>query len=152
MEPHIPLLEGVYFMTEHPIHILFLCVANSARSQLAEGLARHLFPPSVKISSAGSLPGTLNPLAVRAMQEVGVDISTHYSKSVHDIDQASVNLVITLCAEEVCPLFSHPVEKLHWGLPDPASAEGTEEERLEKFRQVRDHLTRRLQEFLQIRL
>jgi arsenate reductase len=125
-------------------HVLFLCVANSARSQMAEGLARSLFPTTVRVSSAGSAPGTLNPFAVQALQELGIDISSHHSKSVNDIDHSSVDTVITLCAEEVCPHFPRPVEKIHWGLPDPASASGSEKEKLEAFRRVRDELQRRL--------
>jgi arsenate reductase len=128
-------------------HVLFLCVANSARSQMAEGLARHLFPAHVIISSAGSEPGKLNPFAVTALNEIGIDISAHSSKSVNDIDNSSVDTVITLCAEEVCPIFPHKVEKIHWGLPDPASATGSEEEKLMRFREIRDELKRRLQEF-----
>jgi arsenate reductase len=128
-------------------HVLFLCVANSARSQMAEGLARSLLPSHVRVSSAGSEPGRLNPLAVRALGELGLDISAHYSKSVNDIDHNSIDIVITLCAEEVCPVFPRPVEKIHWGLPDPASAAGSDAEKLAKFREVRDELEKRLKEF-----
>ncbi len=133
--------------TKTPTHVLFLCVANSARSQMAEGLARRMFPANIHVSSAGSEPSKLNPLAVEALREIGIDISTHYSKSTRDVEAASVDLVITLCAEEVCPLFSQQVEKLHWGLPDPAGAGGSNEERLAKFREVRDEIQRRLGEF-----
>ena len=130
-----------------PKHILFLCVANSARSQMAEGLAQRIFPSDVRVSSAGSEPGKLNPFAVKALGELGIDISSHYSKSVNNIEQTSVETVITLCAEEVCPIFPHKVEKIHWGLPDPASASGTDDEKLAKFREIRDELQKRLQEF-----
>jgi arsenate reductase len=124
--------------------ILFLCVANSARSQLAEGLARRMAPPGVAIYSAGSEPGTINPLAVRVLAEAGVDASVQFSKGLDAIPLDDIDLVVTLCAEEVCPLFPRPVRKLHWSLPDPAKATGTEEERLAAFRSVRDQLSARL--------
>lgn len=128
-----------------PRHILFMCVANSARSQLAEGLARAFAPPSCRISSAGSDPGTLNPFAVEVMEEIGLDISGHRSKDVSAIDARSVDTVITLCAEEVCPTFLGPAVRLHWGMPDPASAGPSEGERRQAFRAVRDELKKRLE-------
>src|SRR5688572_8431438 len=85
--------------------ILFLCVANSARSQLAEALARMMFGDRATVQSAGSQPSRVNPYAIDVMREVGADLATHASKSVETIDPASVDLVITLCAEEVCPVF-----------------------------------------------
>ena len=121
--------------------ILFLCVANSARSQIAEGLARRLAPPGTHVFSAGSEPGAINPLAVRVLAEAGVDASAQHSKGLEAIPLDEVDLVVTLCAEEVCPLFPRPVRKLHWPLPDPARAAGTEDERLATFRAVRDELT-----------
>jgi arsenate reductase (thioredoxin) len=127
-----------------PRHVLFLCVANSARSQMAEGIARSLAPASVTISSAGSAPSRLNPLAVRALAEIGLDISRQRSKSVDDIPPEGVEAVITLCAEEVCPVFLGRAQRLHWGLPDPAGKGGTEEAQLQSFREVRDELRRRL--------
>jgi arsenate reductase len=127
-----------------PRHLLFLCVANSARSQMAEGIARALAPPSVRISSAGSQPSRLNPLAVKALAEIGIDIAGHSSKSVNDIPPDDVDAVVTLCAEEVCPVFLGRALRLHWGLPDPASAGASEAERLQAFRDTRDELRRRL--------
>ncbi len=127
-----------------PKHLLFLCVANSARSQMAEGIARALAPASVKVSSAGSRPSRLNPLAVQALAEIGVDISGHWSKSVDDVPPDGVDTVITLCADEVCPVWLGKATRLHWGLPDPAHAGATETERLQAFRDVRDELRRRL--------
>jgi len=124
--------------------VLFLCVANSARSQMAEGLARARFGDAVNAQSAGSLPSRVNPLAIRALAEIGVDITHHRSKSVEEIDPATVDLVVTLCAEEVCPVFLGKARRLHWPLPDPAAAEGTGEERLQMFREVRDEIIRRL--------
>jgi protein-tyrosine-phosphatase len=136
--------EAEQLRAARPRHLLFLCVANSARSQMAEGIARALAPPSVRISSAGSRPSRLNPLAVKALAEVGLDISGHHSKSVDDIPPDDVDAVVTLCAEEVCPVFLGKALRLHWGLPDPASAEGDEAARLEAFRRVREELRRRL--------
>jgi arsenate reductase len=127
-----------------PRHVLFLCVANSARSQLAEGLARSLAPAGVKVSSAGSAPSRLNPLAVKALAELGLDISGHHSKSVNDIPPDDVDVVVTLCAEEVCPVFLGKAMRVHWGLPDPAGVQGDEAARLQSFREVRDELRRRL--------
>jgi thioredoxin type arsenate reductase len=127
-----------------PRHVLFLCVANSARSQMAEGIARALAPASVRISSAGSRPSKLNPLAVKALAEIGIDISGHRSKTVDDIPPDDVEVVITLCAEEVCPVFLGNARRIHWGLPDPASAPGDGAARLQAFRHVRDELRRRL--------
>jgi arsenate reductase (thioredoxin) len=127
-----------------PRHILFLCVANSARSQMAEGIARSLAAKGVKISSAGSKPSKVNPLAIRALDEIGIDIRSHRSKIVDEIDPADVDAVITLCAEEVCPVFLGKAHRLHWGLPDPAGAGANEQEQLQAFRNVRDELRRRL--------
>jgi protein-tyrosine-phosphatase len=128
-----------------PRHILFLCVANSARSQIAEGVARALAPAGVKISSAGSRPSTMNPLATKVLGEIGVDASKQYSKSVDEIPPGDVDAVITLCAEEVCPVYLGKAVRVHWGLPDPAGVTGSEDERLEAFRKVRSELLRRLE-------
>jgi len=137
-------LEAQQVRAARPRHVLFLCVANSARSQLAEGIARRLAPPSIEISSAGSKPSRLNPLAVKALAEIGIDASGQYSKSVDDIPPGDVDVVITLCAEEVCPVFLGKALRLHWGLPDPGAVRGSEEEQLASFRRVRDELQRRL--------
>jgi arsenate reductase len=122
-------------------HILFLCVQNSARSQMAEGIARHLAPPGVRVSSAGSQPAQVRPLAVQVLREIGIDISGHTSKAVSDLDTSTVDAVITLCAEEVCPVFPRPVAKFHWPLPDPAR-----ENTAEAFAAVRDELFARLRQ------
>jgi arsenate reductase len=127
-----------------PRHLLFLCVANSARSQMAEGIARSLAPAGVTISSAGSKPSRVNPLAIRALDELGIDLRGHHSKSVETISPEGVDAVITLCAEEVCPLFLGKARRIHWGLPDPAGNGATEEVQLRSFRDVRDELRRRL--------
>ncbi|MBP1626974.1 MAG: Arsenate reductase [Holophagaceae bacterium] len=132
----------------NPKNILFLCVANSARSQMAEGLARQMFP-EVVIQSAGSRPSRVNPQAIEVMAELGIDISAHRSKSVGEIDQASVEVVITLCAEEVCPLFLGKAERIHWPIPDPACkvTAPTQEESRAPMRAARDEIRRRLEAF-----
>lgn len=126
--------------------ILFLCVANSARSQMAEGLARKLFPEH-RIQSAGSRPSRVNPYAIAVLAESGIDATTHTSKSVQDVDPATVDLVITLCAEEVCPLFLGKAERLHWPIPDPASDDPslTPDDLLLRFRVGRDEIGQRLE-------
>jgi arsenate reductase len=111
---------------------------------MAEGIARSFAPASVKISSAGSRPSRLNPVAVKALAEVGIDIRQHFSKSVDDVPPGDVDAVVTLCAEEVCPVFLGKALRVHWGLPDPAGAGNTDEEQLQAFRKVRDELRRRL--------
>jgi protein-tyrosine-phosphatase/catechol 2,3-dioxygenase-like lactoylglutathione lyase family enzyme len=127
--------------------ILFLCVANSARSQMAEGLARKLFGTRIAVQSAGSEPSQVNPYAIEVMRELGVDLTTHHSKSVQTIDPASVGTVITLCAEEVCPVFLGKVRRLHWPIQDPASKDSAlpREEMLTRFRTARDQIQGRLE-------
>lgn len=131
-----------------PHHLIFLCVANSARSQLAEGLARASAPPGWIVSSAGSRPGSLHPLSTRVMAEIGIDISGHHSKGV-GVDQVPVDtadIVVTLCAEEVCPVTPPQVERLHWPINDPAGGGGGGggEEQLEAFRAARADLQQRI--------
>ena len=120
--------------------VLFLCVANSARSQMAEGLARATAPAGYRFLSAGSEPGTLHPLAVEALAEVGIDISGQRAKGLSRIPLDEVNTIVTLCAEEVCPFVPSEVRRLHWPLPDPARAAGSDGERLDAFRAARDRL------------
>ncbi|MHB8782726.1 MAG: molybdopterin-guanine dinucleotide biosynthesis protein B [Desulfobacteria bacterium] len=136
--------EAAELRAMQPRHILFLCVANSARSQMAEGIARSLAPQGVRVSSAGSSPASVHPQAIRVLKEIGIDISGHRSKGLDSIDAGSVDAVITLCAEEVCPVFLGKALRGHWGLSDPAGHTGTEETRLNAFRSVRDELRRRL--------
>jgi protein-tyrosine-phosphatase/N-acetylglutamate synthase-like GNAT family acetyltransferase len=134
--------------------LLFLCAANSARSQMAEGLARALYGGLVRVQSAGSQPTVVNPSAIVAMREIGIDISGQRSKSIDEIDPASVGTVITLCAEEVCPLWPGKVTRLHWPLADPASAdpEMPAETLLARFRAARDELRVRLWTFASTQL
>ena len=132
--------------------ILFMCVANSARSQLAEGLAKQIFP-NADVMSAGSHPGTLNPFAVVVMKEIGIDISKHYSKSVDDLPPkfiVGIDYIVTLCAEEVCPtMMAQKAKKLHWPFADPATKEPlSEADSLVRFREARDAIKKRLKEFV----
>lgn len=130
--------------------LLFLCVANSARSQLAEGLARQAFP-NAEVRSAGSQPGRLNPHAVAVMRELGLDIASQSSKGIEDLPSGfveSVDYVITLCAEEVCPTLPSRARRLHWPLPDPATRQPIPEaEALDRFRAARDAIRERLHAF-----
>jgi len=128
--------------------LLFLCVANSARSQMAEGIARQLAGERLLVQSAGSAPSRVHPLAVRALAEIGIDLSGQHSKSVAEIDPQTVDTVITLCAEEVCPVYLGAARRLHWPLPDPAGLGESEAARFKGFRAVRDELALRLREFL----
>ena len=116
--------------------ILFLCVKNSARSQMAEGLARALAPSGYRFWSAGSDPGQLNPLAIAALAEQQIDISSQRAKGLADVPLEDIDTIVTLCAEEVCPVVPGQVRRLHWPLPDPRD--------LPSFRTVRDELRRRL--------
>ncbi len=129
--------------------MLFLCVANSARSQMAEGLARVIFRDRVPVLSAGSEPSTVHPLAIEVLREIGIDLSAQVSKSVHTIDPAAVGTVITLCAEEVCPAFLGAARRLHWPIPDPASKDPAipREVMLARFRAARDTLREKLERF-----
>lgn len=124
--------------------ILFLCVANSARSQMAEGLARARFGDRARVQSAGSTPAGVNALAIEALQEIGIDITDQTSKSVNAIDPASVDVVVTLCAEEVCPVFFGHAARWHWPMPDPTAAPA--ELKRQRFREVRDQIAARLPE------
>ncbi len=124
--------------------LLFLCVANSARSQMAEALARRTAPAGVTVWSAGSEPTRVNPLTVRVLAELGIDASGQRAKGLGAIPVGDVDTVVTLCAEEVCPVFPGAVRRLHWPLPDPAAAAGDEAARLAAFRAVRDELARRV--------
>lgn len=127
--------------------ILFLCVANSARSQMAEGLARDIFGDDVRVQSAGSNPSTVNPWAIEAMGELGISLDAHESTSVEDVDPESVDTVITLCAEEVCPVFLADAKRYHWPIDDPDTDDPgvSDDEMLARFRQARDKIKMRLE-------
>lgn len=132
------------------MRVLILCTGNAARSQMAEGLLRAMSGGAVEVHSAGTRPSKVNPLAIEAMEEVGIDISENRSKSVDEFSGQRFDTVITVCdnARESCPIFPGAPERLHWSYPDPAAAEGSHEERLRAFRKVRDDLRQRLQSFL----
>ncbi len=125
-------------------HVLFVGASNSTRSQMAEGLARAFAGHAVKVSSAGSAPTVLDPLAAKVMGEIGVDLSAQRSKGVGDVPLAEVDVVVTLCGEGESPHFGGPATRLSWPLPDPAAAPGDEAAKLQAFRQVRGELCRRL--------
>ena len=132
--------------------LLFLCVANSARSQIAEGLARRIFGDAVRIQSAGSNPSRVNPFAIEVMAEMGINLSEHTAKSVDTIDPAAVDMVITLCAEEVCPVFLSKAERLHWPISDPAGHESeSHAQQLERFRAAREQIRGRLEILVALR-
>jgi arsenate reductase (thioredoxin) len=133
-------------MTEKA-RVLFLCTHNSARSQMAEGLLRHLAGDRFEAYSAGTEATHVRRLAIRAMDEIGVDISSQESKTLERYLGEPFDYVITVCddANEACPFFPGATNRLHWSLPDPSAAKGTEEERLAVFRSVRDALRDRVQ-------
>jgi arsenate reductase len=122
--------------------VLFLCTHNSARSQIAEGLMKQLFNDKYEVYSAGTEPSQINPYAVRVMKEIGIDISQHESKSVQKFLNDHFDYVITVCdrAKESCPVFYNANNVLHHDFIDPSSFTGTEEETLQKFREVRDQI------------
>jgi arsenate reductase len=127
-----------------PERVLFLCVHNSARSQIAEGLARHAAPAGAQVWSAGSEPRSVHPMAIEVMREIGIDLSDQRSKSLDQVPWREADTVVTLCgeAEEVCPVLPSQVRKLHWPLADPSLA--AESEQREAFRRVRDEIGRRI--------
>ncbi len=128
------------------VRVLFLCTHNSARSQMAEGLLRHLAGDRFEVMSAGTEATHVRPLAIRPMGEVGVDISAQESETLGRYLREPFDHVITVCdeANEACPFFPGARERLHWSFPDPSKAQGTEEERLEVFRRVRDDIEDRI--------
>jgi arsenate reductase len=130
--------------------ILFLCTGNSARSQMAEGLLRHLGKGKYTVYSAGSQPKSLHPMAVKAMSEIGIDISGQVSKSLEVFLGQEFDYVITVCdrARDNCPVFPGDIERIHWSLPDPAAVEGEEDVRMKAFRLVRNQIKERILLFL----
>ncbi len=130
--------------------VLILCTGNSCRSQMAEGFWRHMAAAQWDVFSAGLEPHGVNPLAIRVMAEVGIDISGHTSDSVADYVDQHFDLVVTVCgnADTHCPRFAHAAPKEHWPFEDPAGAGGSDEQRLPLFRAVRDQIRRRLTEYL----
>ncbi len=129
--------------------ILFLCVANSARSQMAEAWARQMLGEEIAVQSAGSEPSRVNPYAIQVMSEAGVPTEGQRSASVQDVDADAIDLVITLCAEEVCPAFLSKAKHLHWPIPDPDQKDPhmPTNQQLEHFRAARHRIYKRLSEF-----
>lgn len=134
------------------MHILFLCVANSARSQMAEGLAKSMFGKEHNIQSAGSIPsGEVHPSAIIAMDDIGIDIRDQYSKSTDDLDKDfidNLDYAITLCAEEVCPVLPSKALSLHWMNEDPANDSYSEKKLKTSFSNTRDNLYKLIKKFM----
>ena len=130
--------------------VLFLCTGNSARSQMAEGYLRHVAADRFDVASAGVDPTAVNPLAIAAMREIGIDISRHRSKTADSLLGESFRYVVTVCdnASARCPVFPGAVTLVHWSLQDPAAATGTDAERLAVFRRVRDEIVARIDAFV----
>lgn len=130
--------------------VLFLCTGNSARSQMAEGYLRYVAGEEFEALSAGVAPKALHPTAVEAMRGAGIDIRGQRSKDVREFDGAPVDFVVTVCntALEQCPIFPAAKGRAHWDLEDPAACAGTDAERLQKFRSVRDQIFSRIEGFV----
>jgi arsenate reductase len=134
------------------VNILFLCVANSARSQIAEGLAKAMLGSNHNIQSAGSIPsGKVHPHAIATMKDIGIDLSDHYSKSTDDLDDnflENLDYAITLCAEEVCPVLPDSVNSLHWMNEDPANENYTELQLQNSFMTTRENIYKLIKKFM----
>jgi arsenate reductase (thioredoxin) len=133
--------------------VLFLCTHNSARSQMAEGLLRHLAGERFEAASAGTEKTRVQPLAIEAMRELGIDLRSHTSKTLDAFRGEEFDVVITVCdrANESCPIFPGDTERLHWSFDDPTAVPGSDEERLAAFRVVRDAIRTRLEGFVRER-
>jgi len=129
--------------------VLFLCTANSCRSQMAEGIVDHFLGDKIEAFSAGTEATCVNPTAIEVLKEIGIDISEHRSKNLSEFDGQIFDYVITLCgsANETCPLYIGGTKKTHIGFDDPAKAEGTKEEVLREFHRVRDEINERLKKY-----
>jgi len=129
--------------------VLILCTGNSARSQMAEGLLRHDAGDRFEVVSAGVEPTEVRPLAIKAMNEIGIDISGQHSKSVDEFSGQNFDYVITVCdnANQQCPMFPGKTARIHWSIEDPAEATGNEDQRLRVFQRVRDELRDKLRKF-----
>ena len=139
-------------MIETPIRVLFLCTHNSARSQMAEALLRHIGGERFDVQSAGTEATRVHPLAVAAMADVGIDISGARSKHLSQFIGDDFDYVITVCdaANESCPVFPGDPKRIHWSFPDPSAVEGSEVERARAFARVRDEITLRLRTWIQL--
>jgi arsenate reductase len=132
--------------------VLFICIHNSARSQMAEAFMNDLCGEEFEALSAGLEPGKLNPIVVEAMQEIGIDISGNKTKAVFDIFKSGllINYAITVCDEtsaERCPIFPGITKRLHWGFPDPSAFQGTDDEKLARTREIRDEIKAKIEEW-----
>jgi arsenate reductase len=129
--------------------VLILCTGNSARSQMAEGLLRHIAGDRFEVFSAGTIKSFVRPQAIKAMDEVGIDIGAHRSKSVDEFTGQEFNYVITVCdnAKQNCPVFPGKTERIHWSFDDPAEASGSDDDVMVVFRRVRDQIRERLENF-----
>lgn len=132
--------------------VLILCTGNSARSQMAEGLLRHIANDRFAVTSAGVSPSQVRPEAITVMHEIDIDISQHHSKSVDEFTGQQFDYVITVCdnANEQCPIFPGNTKRIHWSFEDPAAAEGDEQSRLAVFRRIRDEILHRLRLFVEV--
>ncbi|MGI9067529.1 MAG: arsenate reductase ArsC [Pyrinomonadaceae bacterium] len=133
------------------LHVLFLCTGNSARSQMVEGLLRDMAGDRIEVASAGVAPAHVRPEAIEAMKEIGIDISSHRSKSIDELITQAFDYVITVCdnANEQCPVFPGACRRIHWSIEDPAAVAGDDETRLEAFRSARNELSERLDKFIE---
>jgi arsenate reductase (thioredoxin) len=141
--PHVPHL---------PIRVLFVCTGNSARSQIAEALLKHIGGPDFAVASAGTDPRAVNPFALRALADAGIDWSDARSKPVDEFARQEWDYVVTVCdrAQEVCPVFPGQYNSLHWGLEDPAAVEGTNAEKLAAFQRTYMQLIQRIRPFVEV--
>lgn len=130
--------------------VLILCTGNSARSQMAEGILRHIAGDRFEVESAGTAPSRVRPEAIEAMSEIGIDISSYRSKSVDEFSSQPFDQIITVCdnAKENCPVFPGRANRIHWSFEDPAAVNGTETEQLDAFRRIRDEIRERLRRFV----
>ena len=132
--------------------VLFVCTGNSCRSQMAEGILRHYGKDKFEVFSAGLEPSYIHPLAIKAMAESGIDLTGQHSKTVNELLEEEFSYVITVCdsAKERCPVFPGKYNAIHWSIEDPASAEGTETERMKDFRIVRQDIRERINHFISV--
>ncbi|HLG65342.1 MAG TPA: ArsR family transcriptional regulator [Ktedonosporobacter sp.] len=150
VHPAVGLVQALSPGAHRPVRVLFLCTENSARSQIAEGLLRHLSHGQVEAFSAGSAPSQVHPLASRVLQGLGADLSLHRSKHLDEFRGLSFDYIVTVCdrVREVCPSFPSDPERIHWSFLDPALVEGSDEERWHTFEQIALQLTTRIRHLL----
>ena len=150
---HMPQLEWQtqeMHLTRKQVRVLFLCTHNSARSQMAEGILRHLSKGNIEVCSAGSTPTVVHPLAVQALAAMGIDMSQQRTKHMDEFQGQSFDYIVTVCdrIHETCPTFPDDPEQIHWSFPDPTAVEGSEQERSRVFEQVALQLTTRMRYLL----